>query len=196
MNSSQSPAASAVTFSLPAFQRRAAAFTLIELLVVITIIAILAGLAFPAVNGAINSARKAQARNDVIQIAAAVKAYQAEYGRMPHTQTSSDTWISDNRQIMEILTVPNPNSPHALNPKGIKFLEPKSSTRAKGGFFDGVFYDPWGVPYALELDTDYNGRINNAYFGRNNFGTVSVICIGADGSEKNRGQDATDITNF
>jgi prepilin-type N-terminal cleavage/methylation domain-containing protein len=177
---------------------RAAAFTLIELLVVISIIAILAALAFPAVNGAIGSARKAQARNDVQQIATAIKAYQAEYGRLPHNTAggSSDTWISDNREIMEILIVPNPNNLHPLNPKGINFLDPKVANQAKGGYFNGVYYDPWGVPYALELDTDYNGKINAAYFGRTNFGTVSVICIGADGTAKNRGQDATDITNF
>lgn len=174
-------------------------FTLIELLVVIAVIAVLAGLSFPAVNGALNSARKAQARNDVLQIATAIKAFQAEYGRLPHNTAggSSDTWVADNREIMEILSVPNPGSPHPLNPKAIKFLEPKTATQPKGGYHNGVFYDPWGVPYALELDTDYNGRINNAYYGKTNLGNVSVICIGADGTKpETRRQDATDITNF
>ena len=59
------------------------AFTLIELLVVISIIAILASLGFPAVNGAIDSARKARAGSDVAQIATAVVAYEVEYGRLP-----------------------------------------------------------------------------------------------------------------
>ncbi|MFM8981956.1 MAG: type II secretion system protein, partial [Spartobacteria bacterium] len=55
-------------------------FTLIELLVVISIIAVLAALAFPAVNGAMDSARKARAKSDVAQIATAVVAYETEYG--------------------------------------------------------------------------------------------------------------------
>jgi prepilin-type N-terminal cleavage/methylation domain-containing protein len=45
------------------------AFTLIELLVVIAILGILMALLFPAVDGALEGARRAQASNDVTQIA-------------------------------------------------------------------------------------------------------------------------------
>jgi prepilin-type N-terminal cleavage/methylation domain-containing protein len=57
---------------------RPQAFTLIELLVVISIIAILASLAFPAIGGAMDSARKTTAKNSAVQIANAVVAYETE----------------------------------------------------------------------------------------------------------------------
>ena len=63
--------------------KKSAAFTLVELLVVISIIAILAGLSFPAVNGALDSAKKTHAKSNAVQIAAAVSAYDMEYGKLP-----------------------------------------------------------------------------------------------------------------
>ena len=108
--------------------RRPAAFTLIELLVVIAIIAILAGLAFPAVQGALNSSKKAQARNDVAQLAAAVKAFQLEYGRLPNTIANGDTTPTA-KDVVSALT--SSNSP--LNPRGIAFIEANAYRKGKGG---------------------------------------------------------------
>ena len=47
-------------------------FTLIELLTVIAIIAVLMGLLFPALSSVKNSAKKARAKNDAVQIVNAV----------------------------------------------------------------------------------------------------------------------------
>ena len=170
---------------------RAAAFTLIELLVVISIIAILASLAFPAVNGAINSARKAQARNDVQQIALAVKAYMAEYGRLPSEKYAEDDFIGNNSGLMAVLT--GQKDPK-LNPNGISFLEPKVASRPKGGFYAGTYYDPWGSEYLIQLDTNYDGRIDRWYGSPQPIAKVIVISIGPD---KARGPKFTDdIANF
>ncbi|MEI8312777.1 MAG: type II secretion system protein [Verrucomicrobiota bacterium] len=62
-------------------QRRG--FTLIELLVVIAIIGILMALLFPAFTGVMEAARRAKAKNDLVQLAIAIKAYQTEYGKLP-----------------------------------------------------------------------------------------------------------------
>ena len=76
----------------PAARRKqASAFTLIELLTVIAIIAVLMGLLFPAVNAVKDSARKTQAKNDLVNIVNAVKAYYTEYGKYPLTSTEQGT---------------------------------------------------------------------------------------------------------
>ena len=155
--------------------RRPEAFTLIELLVVIAIIAILAGLAFPAVTGALGSGRKAQARNDVAQLAAAVKAFQLEYGRLPVSgAATSDNLDAPNTNVISALIGSN-----ELNPKGIVFFEPKQASRGKGGLDAGAYKDPWGTPYKFLLDTSYDNRI--IISGQTNFTTVIVESGGPDG---------------
>jgi prepilin-type N-terminal cleavage/methylation domain-containing protein len=172
-------------------KRRVAAFTLIELLVVISIIAILAGLAFPAVNGAINSARKAQARNDVQQIVAAVKAFQAEYGRMPTTTAPGDP--SDEQgdafhdqatsDVVIRILMNGETGTAKLNSKGTVFLEAKATKTKKGGvdLTDFKFYDPWGTPYAIKLDNNYTGKIVYPSGGTPNiYNSAMAVSAGPD----------------
>ena len=127
-------------------------FTLIELLVVISIIAVLAGLAFPAVNGAMDSARKARAKSDVTQIATAVAAYETEYGKLPTISGNSvDT------AFLNILTQTN-----ADNPRGFVFLELSAWKKGKGGTNGSGFCDPWdsNSVYQIALDTNYDNKVD------------------------------------
>jgi prepilin-type N-terminal cleavage/methylation domain-containing protein len=144
MSSIPTPASSSPLPAPRSTQRESAAFTLIELLVVIAIIAILAGLGFAGLQGAIESGRKAQARNDVNQLAAAVKAYQLEYGRLP-----------ESGQVIAALT--------GDNAKELVFFEAKAAkgNPPKGGVLDGKLYDPWGQEYTIELDDDYDNRVSH-----------------------------------
>ena len=152
--------------------RSRSAFTLIELLVVIAIIAILAGLGFPAIQGALESGKKAQARNDVHQLAAAVKAFQLEYGRLPVSATgSTDNTNASNAEIISALT-----SSNQLNPRGVIFFEPKMAKGGKGGLTNGVYRDPWGNDYRFALDTSYDNKIT--FSGQTNFTTVIVTSPG------------------
>lgn len=152
-----------------ATHREAEAFTLIELLIVVAIIGILASLAFPAVNGALQSSKKAQARNDVHQLAAAVKNYQAEYGRLPTRLTGSDNSVA-NKDLIDALTKSND-----LNPRAIVFFEPKATKSKKGGLYNDKYYDPWGNEYDIQLDINYDNKITT------NFTTVIVKSFGPDG---------------
>jgi len=164
----------------PNAARKAEAFTLIELLVVIAIIAILAGLAFPAVQSALGSGKKAQARNDVNQLVAAITAYRTEYGKLPFPSTTSgsDAVSADNATIISALTTTNP----ALNPRGIVFFEPRKTKTGKAGLVGSVFKDPWGEDYVFTLDTDYNGRIiaDVGTGSKEYFTTVIVQSAGPD----------------
>jgi len=135
------------------------AFTLIELLIVIAIIGILMALLFPAVNGAIDAARKAQAKNDVTQIATAVIAYETEYGKLPEIGGEKG---DVNSALVQILTATASSS--NSNPRKIVFIEigqykPNSKS---GTNQSGAFVDPWGNPYKIAVDNDYDNTISSA----------------------------------
>jgi prepilin-type N-terminal cleavage/methylation domain-containing protein len=177
--------------------RRPAAFTLIELLVVIAIIAILAGLAFPAMQGALGSGKKAQARNDVQQIAAAIRAFELEYGRMPTSTVSTssddntgDFYTENSRDVVRALTAQD----DTLNPKKISFLEARAAKSNKNGIAtDGTFYDPWGTSYVIKLDSNYNGKTE--YFGPR-FTKAVVVSFGPNGKRDDPRTSNEDIGNF
>lgn len=148
------------------------AFSLIELLVVIAIIITLAGLGFAGLQGALESGKKAQARNDVAQLAAAVKAFQLEYGRLPiEASGSSDQLNADNAAVLTALTGSN-----NLNPRGVVFFEPKQAKGGKGGLDGGIYKDPWGNAYTIMLDTSYDNKITA--YGVTNFTTVIISSPG------------------
>ena len=157
------------------------AFTLIELLVVISIIAILASLGFPAVNGAIDSARKARAGSDVAQIATAVVAYEVEYGRLP-----SFTGNSVNTTFLNMLGT----NDTVNNPRKIVFLETSPWKKGKGGTNSSGFCDPWDSTnvYQIALDTNYT---NSVLAGTNSTNITKKVAVwnnptGTDAEKKRR----------
>ena len=131
-------------------------FTLIEVLVVITIIGILASISIPVVGRAIESARRAQARTEVASLDAAVRAYYNEYSRFPH-QGSQDEYIDGNANLINVLRARpgtgNPN--HANNRRRIIFLE--AGERALTDSDNPDMIDPWGNPYRVLVDMNFNG---------------------------------------
>lgn len=167
----------------PPLHRPAAGFTLIELLTVIAIIAILMGLLFPAINAVKENAKKTQAKSDISQIVAAVKAYHTEYGKYPDisngTPATSDIFVGDkdmgavagdNSILFNTLrAIPKaPNTDHVLNPRRITFFEGKAASNPeqpragfaegppKGDTAQGALYDPWGKQYGIMIDADYD----------------------------------------
>jgi len=155
--------------------RSGAAFTLIELLVVISIIAILATMGLAGMQGALEAAKKARAKNDLVQITGAVQLYYTEYGRYPIDSAittdaaavyggSKDAGISgpskENEEVFNVL--------RGLNAREIKFLEvanskdatkPTSGIKGGAGTGAGNWYDPWGFEYVIFIDADYGGNI-------------------------------------
>jgi prepilin-type N-terminal cleavage/methylation domain-containing protein len=136
------------SYSIKSFPRPAA-FTLIELLVVISIIAILAALALPAMNGAIQTARKGEVRAMANQIKAALTTYYAEYGIYP-TGTNTDA------NFVLMMTTNSTN-----NRRGVRFLEiPSKFSNASGLVTPLKFFKTGQSNFSFVCDTDYNGQIS------------------------------------
>ena len=179
-----------LSFRIPRGTCRSQGFTLIELLVVISILVVLGALAFPAVTGALDRAKKVQAKNDLVQIAVAVNAFHTEYGVYPidpgipssgHDVEygNPDSPSHTNSEVMNALRAINdpsgPNNNHALNPRRVVFFTGtmiKDPARPRGGFdANGEFWDPWGSPdspsssvghYIINIDANYDG-LTQAY---------------------------------
>jgi len=151
--------------------KRLSGFTLIEMLVVIMIIAVVIGLALPVYQGAQNQARRAQARNDLVQIVAAVNAYYAEYGRYPLTPATPADTTYGATPTNELLLNELRSVAALQNPRAIVFLAPpevKDGNRPRGGIGSGPatagqYFDPWGKPYLIRIDTDYDNQVSNPY---------------------------------
>jgi prepilin-type N-terminal cleavage/methylation domain-containing protein len=147
------------------------AFTIIELLVVILIIGILVGFSFAAFQGVLERAKKVQAKNDLTQIVTAVNAFYTEYGKYP--LVTDDTPIANTADLFYTLraVASGANAPvngvPAINPRAIVFISPpdvKNPANPRSGIgSDGQFYDPWGTPYVVTIDGNYDNQIANPY---------------------------------
>lgn len=140
-------------------------FTLVELLVVISIIAVLMGLLFPVAGSVMRSAKKTQAKNDALQIASAIKGYYTEYGRFPIDSGSNDTTLTNDGDLGDLYKVllaspRNDDNVRDNNPRLIVFLDAKDAKNGRGGIDeDYVFRDPWGQPYQVVIDANYDNEI-------------------------------------
>lgn len=148
---------------------RCGGFTLVELLVVIVIIAILIGLLMPAIQSALRRANAAKADQDVASIVAAIKQFYTEYGKWPCALNgqADQTFLgtsntNDNRSQVRVMNILR-GFDTRWNPKGITFLDVPAAdmegtdkdgkTYASGS---GYFLDPWGNPYVISMDTDFD----------------------------------------
>ena len=149
-----------------------------ELFTVIAVIAILIGIAYPAFTSVMERARKTQAKNDLTQIVTAVNGYYTEYGKYPLTTgtdvtftgaTAGTTSGSSNAALIDVLRDNTTSAVNAAtvttwNPRGIVFIQPplaKDQTGPKSGIKNstGIWYDPWGSPYNVAIDGNYNNVV-------------------------------------
>lgn len=150
---------------------RQSAFTLIELLVVITIIGILASMAFPVINGVMEKARKVKVLSVIKDVQVAIKAYQTEYNRYPSTKTGSDTKVQTVAGDLLIAVLLASDSQQVSgakpgNPRGIKFIDLPVAKNEKSGLVgenadNYTLKDEWGNPYTVIMDTNGDEKIEN-----------------------------------
>jgi prepilin-type N-terminal cleavage/methylation domain-containing protein len=178
-------------------------FTLVELLVVIAIIAVLAAAGFTAANAAMTKSKRTAAAATATSLQEAIKQFQNTYGYLPEVGNSGgamDIQISSadttGQELLRILMgQENPSGSstggNVQNTKGIKFLEvreAKERTKRDGLLYASDkttivgLYDPFGNPYYVVLDTDYNDTIEFNLNGqvKLNGRVVAVYSAGPD----------------
>lgn len=172
-------------------------FTLIELLVVIAIIAVLAGVGFSAGSSAIQKAKKTTCLAAATSIEGAVANFYTEYGSMPSAGTADTTVKTDASGINLLKTLLGMDT--VLNPRGIKFLSAKEGKANKNGLiYDAAgtnvtgMYDPWGGPFNIILDLDYNEKLENVK--PKGTGSVSVTLNGRRVAVWSDGADGVSVT--
>jgi prepilin-type N-terminal cleavage/methylation domain-containing protein len=154
------------------------AFTLVELLVVISIIALLAGLSFPAIQKALDNAKRVQSIALMNDIRTAVFAYNTEYNVWPTLGDGGGQTISDandsgdkrfeTKQHWEELTKvligdKIPSSPGSeydsgYNTRKIPFLQVQPKHLDRDSIKDPCYTTTPGY-YVLIVDGNYNNII-------------------------------------
>ena len=150
-------------------------FTLVELLVVIAIIAVLAGLATSMASSMIQKAKRTTCLATATAIETAVNNFYTEYGSMPSTGTEDTTAAAplktnatEGLDLLRVLLGIEPSTASPMyNPRGIKFLSVKEGKANKNGLIYNTagtditgLYDPWGRPFNIILDLDYNEKLS------------------------------------
>jgi prepilin-type N-terminal cleavage/methylation domain-containing protein len=95
---------------------------------------------------------------------------------VPYAVPSATGVVSNNSEVIAILmdytnypgtTQPTVNYNHVKNPQQTKFLNPTIAPdiNSPGVGPDLVYRDPWGNPYVITMDLNYDGQCNDAFYG-------------------------------
>lgn len=118
----------------------------------------------------------------MVQIVTAIKAYQTEYGKLPvWSDATGDKLRAANNKLFDILRGKTAGQVNNYYPRMIPFIEIRPGKGTKDGLRpDGVFYDPWGKPYLVKFDTDYDNDVE--YKGVWVGGSAVAVSSGKNGT--------------
>jgi len=138
---------------------------------------ILPAMGFAGAQAAINRARKTRARKVCVTIDQAVMSFYDEYGFLPTNPDGDTTLQTDNDEgnLLTTLLGYEPRGGDMENQKKIRFFEAGEAKGGKGKPKDGIRYgssnsaeglfDPWGGPYHVILDGDYDEQVDDPFGG-------------------------------
>lgn len=139
-----------------------AGFTLIELLVVISIIAVLASLAFPVTQAVLKRGYAVKTAATVKDIQVAINSYITEYNRLPMTSKTEAPLPTDQGSLINTLMAEGNTD---LNSRKIVFLNVNMAKGGRGGLIDNggslQLVDSWGNPFYVIMDTNFDNKIAN-----------------------------------
>lgn len=148
-----------------------AGLSLSEVSYFLAILLLLVSIALPVRESIRLWQRNAMARGDLRSIVSAVRNYHTRYNLWPgHAARNPGdihygTRRNPNSEIMNILrAAEGPSNPgHAANTNRIIFLAIATAEPGLSGLNEtGEFLDPWGTPYNIVLDLDYDDLCNVA----------------------------------
>ncbi|MEO5715626.1 MAG: DUF4190 domain-containing protein [Luteolibacter sp.] len=121
--------------------------------------------AFPTANP--RNGRLITARATSIAIESAVNNIYSEYGKIPDARDRVTTYSTEGVKFLTILLGIEDKASKQENFRGIKFLSVREGKNRKGGLildatgrFPIGMFDPYGNPYTVILDTDYDEQLH------------------------------------
>ena len=115
--------------------------------------------------------RTTQAVKDVQDLKQAISIYRLEYGKLPYDGQQDVELNTEDDDIISILAGVEA---HPLNTRGHPFYEGKRAKDASGGEPVGGIHgegdnlkmaDPWGQPYYMIIDANYDNEVKNPVSG-------------------------------
>ncbi len=139
-----------------------------SILALIPILVVVAGLRFLADRLILDNPVNGKALAVCTELEQAIQHFYDDNGTLP-VELDGDSVFSSNSQMgLEMLRVlmNQESRDHPLNGKGVKYLNVKQGKRNKDGLIWNEagtqitgLYDPWGGPYMIALDGDFNESI-------------------------------------
>lgn len=134
--------------------------------------------------------RLSMAKQDIATLQTAILRYHREYGTWPAESTPGDADIRygvrrSNAGLMRVLRseLQQDEERAGLNPQRMIFIEVEPYREGLSGLNSrGEFLDPWGTPYQVVLDSNYDGaaQVEESAYGRLSGMGVLVWSYGPD----------------